>query len=284
VKFEIPAGRSHYVEKMNADFVRLLWILILGGITTGKPLANSLSIKRIISEWRDINKSGLDLSVPFNTSDIDESGIRLSPLKSNFLEWHFSFVGMKGSSFEEGIYHGKIILHPDYPRKAPTITMSTPSGRWEINTPICLSASAHHQELWNPDWNLRTLVLSLRTFMTTQPGEIASISSTPEVHRRLAQLSKSFICTDCGMCHDGGVDSKDLSKIKLCLGGEGDIVQSIPKQRKVVTSRHSKNVNSLVKNSWIKKSWNGAVRFLAKGARSGGLIVVTMLLYFFFYL
>lgn len=126
---------------MNADFVRLLWILILGGITTGKPLANSLSIKRIISEWRDINKSGLDLSVPFNTSDIDESGIRLSPLKSNFLEWHFSFVGMKGSSFEEGIYHGKISLHPDYPRKAPTITMSTPSGRWEINTPICLSGS-----------------------------------------------------------------------------------------------------------------------------------------------
>lgn len=117
------------------------------------------------------------------------------------LEWHFSFTGVKGSPYEEGLYHGKIKLHTDYPRSAPTICMYTPSGRWQVKADICLSASAHHPESWNPNWNLRTLVLSLRGFMTTQPGEIGSISSTVQRQRELAQLSTGYVCPECGICH-----------------------------------------------------------------------------------
>eukprot|EP01036_Dinobryon_divergens_P045676 gene45676-61064_t len=63
---------------------------------------------------------------PFNTS-MDECGIRLLPVKSSLLEWHFSFTGVNGSAFEDGIYHGRIFLHPEYPRKAPSISIMTPN-------------------------------------------------------------------------------------------------------------------------------------------------------------
>lgn len=60
-------------------------------------------------------------------------------MADNLLEWHFSFLGIEDSQFERGVYHGKIRLHPDYPRKAPSISILTPSGRWSIGTDICLS-------------------------------------------------------------------------------------------------------------------------------------------------
>lgn len=95
-------------------------------------------MKRILSEWKEVKEQQLSLDIPFqNTSK--ESGIRLSPLKSNLLEWHFSFTGMKGSDYEDGIYHGVIFLNPEYPRKAPRIAMITPSGRWAVGKDICLS-------------------------------------------------------------------------------------------------------------------------------------------------
>lgn len=38
--------------------------------------------------------------------------------------------------------------------------------------------------------------------MTTQPGEIASLHSTPEIHRQLARLSGRYFCRDCGVHHE----------------------------------------------------------------------------------
>ena len=64
-----------------------------------------------------------------------------------------------------------------------------------------MTASAHHPETWNPNWNLRTLVLSLRGFMTTQPREIGSISTTAIHQRSYAMLSRNYICRHCGVDH-----------------------------------------------------------------------------------
>ena len=156
--------------------------------------------KRILSELRELTSLGLLLDQPFNTTR-DECGIRLSPMKDNFFCWHFSMTGVEGSHFEGGMYHGRIYLHPEYPRKAPTICMHTPNGRWEVDKEICLSASAHHPELWDPKWNLRTLVLSLRSFMLTQPREIGGIHTRPETQKSLAETSKDFFCRTCGVNH-----------------------------------------------------------------------------------
>ena len=100
---------------------------------------DQLTKTRIISEWRDINNDNLTLNAPFDLTSIDECDIRIAPIKKNFLQWHFSFRGVKNSSFEEGCYHGRILLDKDYPRKAPSICMLTPNGRWEVGKPICLS-------------------------------------------------------------------------------------------------------------------------------------------------
>lgn len=66
------------------------------------------------------------------------------PLKKNILEWffqslkclifrHYAITGPKGSPYEGGIYHGKIVFPTEYPMKPPSIYMITPSGRFETN-------------------------------------------------------------------------------------------------------------------------------------------------------
>lgn len=180
----------------------IFWLfLILSSINVliCKLDISSLSKKRILSEVREIFRDKISIDIPFNTSD--EIGIRLSPLKKNILEWHFSFTGVEGTFFDGGLYHGKIVLHPEYPQKAPIISLLTPNGRWEINKAICLSASAYHQESWDPNWNLRTLVMSIRNFMTTQPREIGGISSTPQDKVLLATRSRTWTCKGCGTNH-----------------------------------------------------------------------------------
>lgn len=180
------------------------------GTKNGK---RSLAKRRILSEYRELKSLGLLMDVPFNASTC-ECGIRLMPLKKNLLEWHFSMTGVEGSSYEGGVYHGRILLHPDYPRKAPSIRLYTPNGRWNINQDICLSASAYHPEAWIPTWNLRTLVLSLRGFMLTQPREIGAISTTPERQKQLALASRHFVCKTCGVCHSDLLDDnkQDIEK------------------------------------------------------------------------
>ena len=45
------------------------------------------------------------------------------PLEDNLFEWHFTFRGPESSEFEGGIYHGRIILPPEYPMKPPSIIL-----------------------------------------------------------------------------------------------------------------------------------------------------------------
>ena len=179
----------------------LIMLMMVVTITSEKFRQKDLSVKRILSEFRDVNQQGISFGVPFNTTN-DECGVRLAPIGRNMLEWHFSFTGIEGTPYQDGIYHGKIMLHPEYPRKAPSICVLTPNGRWEVGKPICLSASAYHQETWDPNWNLRTLVMALRGHMLTQPREIGAISTTPDRQRNLAQLSRIWECQHCKLKHN----------------------------------------------------------------------------------
>lgn len=195
--------------------------LQMGG-SSSSPNKSSLSRKRILSELRDIKNQLITLDVPFNSSS-DEIGVRLSPMRTNLLEWHFSFTGIAGSPYSDGIYHGRIMLHPEYPRKAPSICMFTPTGRWEVGKDICLSATAHHQETWNPSWNLRTLVMALRGYMVCKPGEIGSISTTADRQRALASQSVHWRCPVCGVSHA----SLCASKVKETENGRQKDVNEI---------------------------------------------------------
>jgi len=153
-----------------------------------------LSRIRLETEFREIEAQGLLLTRPFNMTDPEEVGIRLVPTK-NILEWHFSFTGPTGSAYEHGVYHGRIRLPSEYPRKAPSISMLTPNGRWEINKDICFSgATAYHPENWDMSWNLRTITLALKSHMLTKAQEVGGVSSTKERKERLALESRLFVC------------------------------------------------------------------------------------------
>ncbi|VDP51848.1 unnamed protein product [Soboliphyme baturini] len=47
------------------------------------------------------------------------------PLEENLFEWHFTVRGTADTDFDGGIYHGRIILPPEYPMKPPSIIMLT---------------------------------------------------------------------------------------------------------------------------------------------------------------
>jgi ubiquitin-protein ligase len=96
-------------------------------------------------------------------------------------------AGPPGTPFENGLYHGRILLPPDYPFKPPNIVLLTPSGRWETGKRICLSVSAHHPEEWQPAWGIRTILQALRDFITTPAdGALGALEYTDEERRALA--------------------------------------------------------------------------------------------------
>lgn len=117
----------------------VLGLLILSSHSS--PSKNVLSAKRILSEYKEIASLGLALNVPFNTTSAEEFWVRLSPMKRNMLEWHFTFMGPEDSPYAGGCYHGKIVLPADYPRSAPSVSLLTKNGRWEVGKEICLSGN-----------------------------------------------------------------------------------------------------------------------------------------------
>ncbi|XP_049628226.1 ubiquitin-conjugating enzyme E2 J1 isoform X2 [Suncus etruscus] len=121
------------------------------------------------------------------------------PLEDNLFEWHFTVRGPPDSDFDGGVYHGRIVLPPDYPMKPPSIILLTPNGRFEVGKKICLSISGHHPETWQPSWSIRTALLAIIGFMPTKgEGAIGSLDYTPEERRALAKKSQDFCCEGCG--------------------------------------------------------------------------------------
>ncbi|XP_078255924.1 ubiquitin-conjugating enzyme E2 J1 [Rhinoraja longicauda] len=123
------------------------------------------------------------------------------PLEDNLFEWHFTVRGPPDSDFDGGVYHGRIVLPPEYPMKPPSIILLTPNGRFEVGKKICLSISGHHPETWQPSWSIRTALLAIIGFMPTKgEGAIGSLDYTPDERKALAKKSQDFNCETCGTC------------------------------------------------------------------------------------
>ncbi|XP_028295977.1 ubiquitin-conjugating enzyme E2 J1 isoform X2 [Gouania willdenowi] len=123
------------------------------------------------------------------------------PLEENLFEWHFSVRGPPDSDFDGGVYHGRIVLPPEYPMKPPSIILLTPNGRFEVGKKICLSISGHHPETWQPSWSIRTALIAIIGFMPTKgEGAIGSLDYTPEERKALAKKSQDFFCESCSCC------------------------------------------------------------------------------------
>lgn len=112
---------------------------------------------------------------------------------------HFTIRGAPDTVFAGGIYHGRILLPPEYPFKPPHIVFLTPSGRFETHTKICLSFSAFHPELWQPAWGIRLILEALIAFLPSPAdGAIGALDWSSAERKRLATKSKDFCCPSCG--------------------------------------------------------------------------------------
>jgi len=155
----------------------------------GQYNTRSPAVKRLMREAKELSEA---------TSDY-----YAQPLSDNLFEWHFTVRGPSDTEFDGGVYHGRIILPPEYPMKPPNIIILTPNGRFETGKKICLSISGYHPETWQPSWSIRTALLAIIGFMPTPgQGTIGSLDYPPEERKKLAKKSTSFSCDEC--CSEGG--------------------------------------------------------------------------------
>jgi ubiquitin-conjugating enzyme E2 J1 len=184
--------------------------------TVGQFSTKNTTIKRILKEASELStKPSADFVA--------------APLETDLFEWHFTLRGPPAPSpFENGIYHGRIVLPAAYPMKPPSFRFLTPTGRFEVNREICLSISGHHEETWQPAWGIRTALVAIRSFMDTDArGQLGGMDSSEEVRKRLANQSKSWKCSTCGKTNEAIMkEQEELVKEK---GGQSK-VEEVPEE------------------------------------------------------
>ena len=131
---------------------------------------------------------------------ISEPRITVSPNESNILEMHYVIEGNKGSPYEGGVYHGKLIFPKEYPLKPPGVIMCTPSGRFQPNRRLCLSMSDFHPESWNPMWSVSTILTGMYSFMIETSSTLGSIETSAAQKRKFAAQSLEYNCRDKTFC------------------------------------------------------------------------------------
>ncbi|GAB4816214.1 hypothetical protein N2152v2_003260 [Parachlorella kessleri] len=140
---------------------------------------NNAAVRRIVAELKELQRDSGNYDVLAEAND------------DNIFEWHFVVRGAWDTEFEGGIYHGRIIMPPEYPFKPPAFVMLTPSGRFETNVKICLSISSHHPESWQPSWSVRSALVALIAFMQSPGhGALGSLDQPKDVRRQLAAASR----------------------------------------------------------------------------------------------
>ena len=163
-------------------------------------MSKSPSLRRIQADIRELS---IDPSDQYHAA----------PLEHDMFEWHFTIRGASGTDFEGGVYHGRILLPPEYPFKPPNIVFLTPSGRFETNTKVCLSFSSFHPELWQPAWGIRLILEALISFLPTPAaGAIGALDWTKEERVKLAKESVKFRCQVC--CEQGKTCVDLLPEVK----------------------------------------------------------------------
>jgi len=142
--------------------------------------ANAPSVKRILREIRELRASAARELEAFIAE----------PCEDDIFEFHFAVFGPPRTAFERGIYHGRILLPPEYPFKPPAFVLLTANGRFETGTKICLSISQHHPKQWQPSWSIRAALTAIRAFFPTPPeGAVGSLDWSDDVRRELAEAS-----------------------------------------------------------------------------------------------
>jgi ubiquitin-conjugating enzyme E2 J2 len=119
-------------------------------------------------------------------------GVIAEPDEANILKWYYAIRGPEETPYENGIYVGKLIFPSEYPMKAPSIYMLTPSGRFQISTKICMSMSDFHPESWNPLWSVATIIQGVQSFMDSDELTTGGLKASESDRKKYAELSIAY--------------------------------------------------------------------------------------------
>lgn len=161
------------------------------------------------------------------------------PLDDNLFDWHFTVRGPKDTPFQDGIYHGRILLPTEYPMKPPNFVLLTPNGRFQVGKKVCLSISGHHPESWQPSWSIRTALLALISFLPSKSlGAIGGLEYTAVERRELALSSRQWRCTQCGpiaclLLPHSSPEQPSLSPAEQCDGASAGSSDSPPVEQSI---------------------------------------------------
>ncbi|KAJ9315759.1 hypothetical protein DTO271D3_4015 [Paecilomyces variotii] len=150
----------------------------------------SPTLRRLMKEAAELSESSPSPSPYFCAHPVSDE---------NLFDWHFTISGPPAPSpYANGIYHGRIVLPPQYPLRPPSFRFLTPSGRFEVNREICLSISGHHEETWQPAWGIRTALIAIRSFMDADAkGQVGGLEAKEEARREWAEKSRGWTCDVC---------------------------------------------------------------------------------------
>jgi ubiquitin-conjugating enzyme E2 J2 len=134
-------------------------------------------------------------------------GVIAEPEEKNILRWHYAIRGPSDTAFDGGIYVGKLVFPPEYPMKAPSIYMLTPSGRFQINTKLCMSMSDFHPESWNPLWSVSSIIQGIQSFMASTELTTGGLRSPEPERKGLAKESMAYNKKMFASLFDGDIEA-----------------------------------------------------------------------------
>ncbi len=143
-------------------------------------VANLIQKKRFANELKLLNQQPLGYITAY-------------PDEKNPLIWYFLVVGQKGTQYYGGHYIGEIHHSPKYPAEPPNYYMRTPSGRYEINSKICLTNSSYHRGDWSSTWNIQSILIAFYSiWLDDSEHGISHITRTGPERAKMAGESKDY--------------------------------------------------------------------------------------------
>jgi len=125
------------------------------------------------------------------------------PDTNNILELHFSVRGPSPGPFAGGLYHGRILMDPDFPYKPPHVQLMTKSGRFDTFHNICFSYTAFHPETWAAAGCMKNLIIGLQSLFEAYDEHAVGLIFKPDLKKckELAAESRSYYCEACKRSH-----------------------------------------------------------------------------------
>lgn len=149
--------------------------------TSTAPMSR-LFLRRIQGDIKDLDRNRMEFAQAIQ----DEQNIKL----------FYFMLRPKDEPYNGGYYIGKIELPDDYPKTPGTFYMLTPSGRFTINSKICLTNSSYHKENWTPIWSIRNMIIGVASiFVADDTTGISHIKDTSTNRKRMAQESIAYNMT-----------------------------------------------------------------------------------------